>query len=765
MQGPDRGDNRGDHPSLMAPFRRVVPKHHQDLKPSEGPGGTPQPPRARVPTQPKHAPTRSRLPIALAGCAVMVLLAGIGIATVYLLAERQETAVTDAAEDDLVAIEQMPMALPVEPPPIIDLSGDPVELPRRQQQLRKVSRIDVEPDAAAALGLAGPLFQLRDDLLSPEIQLVSGATASQQNFAFFQAGSGPQDDDGLAAPGGGDEPAPYASEPDDSTIYYVDDARRSDGPDTRDSLLSLETEDAPAELIARQGWSEEHARLLQEAMAEIYGLDRFEPGDEVAISGVRPPGESSAYVPGWLVLYRGGTYVGTLALTERGEYVEGVDPWLGERPFEDARSDRPPGGSASLLDAIYGAAVRNEVPASIVGEAILTLSRAYDLSQAVKAGDSLTLLYTPEPRDGSIGFGKVVYIGIERVSDTIECLVFQPERGQSFVCVSGDGHAKDSGDGMTTPVRGVLSTKFGPRKDPDTGKVAMHPGVSWAAPVGTPVVAAFPGTVESAGSHPDYGNFLKLAHSDGRVTGYGHLQRFASHIAEGVEVEAGGLLGYVGKTGETSEPQLFFQLLRNGQPADPFGTFQRVIESGGAVDSLIQRIIYVESAGNPTAKNPRSTATGLGQFIDSTWLRMINSHRPDLAQGRSREEILALRTNPDIATEMVAALARGNASYLRSRGQPVTSGNLYLAHFLGPDGAVVALSANPGTPLADLFPAAVIKANPFLTGMSANDVVNWAARKMRQKAPAVAAPEPPRNQFADNRQFAAMKQAVETLLN
>jgi hypothetical protein len=174
----------------------------------------------------------------------------------------------------------------------------------------------------------------------------------------------------------------------------------------------------------------------------------------------------------------------------------------------------------------------------------------------------------------------------------------------------------------------------------------------------------------------------------------------------------------------------------------------------------------VESAGNPNAKNPLSSATGLGQFIDSTWLRMIASHRPDLQQGRSREEILALRTDPDIAVEMVAALARGNASYLRSRGQPVTSGNLYLSHFLGPDGAVTALAANPSTPLADLFPAAVIKANPFLTGKSAGYVVEWAARKMKQKGPSVAtAPEPPRNVFADNPQFVAMKQAIETVLN
>jgi len=677
----------------------------------------------------------------------------------------EDLAEEDLAEEDLFAIEQVPMVLPIEPPAIIDLSGDPVVLPRPQQGLRRVREIPLEPPVASALTIAGPLYHLRDDLLSPEVQMVSGVTASQQNFAFFQPEPG--EANATVADPAGEEPAADAPEP-HATIYHVDSASRMEGPGTRESVLSLATEEVPAELIARHAWSVEHARLLQEAMANFYELETLQPGDVVAITGYRSPDEPSLYVPGRLVLYRGSDYAGTLALTMHGNYVEGVDPWFGELPFEEPRKQAATSASVSLLDAVYGAAVRNEIPAAIAGEAILTLSRAYDLSQSVKAGDRITLLFTPEPRDPASGFGKVVYIRIDRESDGIECYVFQPGRGKTFTCVTAEGHAKDSGDGMTTPVSGVISTKFGPRKDPRTGKVEMHPGVSWAAPAGTAVVAAFAGTVDSAGTHPDYGNFLKITHSDGRVTAYGHLQRFASHIEVGVEVEAGGLIGYVGKSGDTAEPQLFFQLLRNGQPTDPFGTFQRVIESGGAVDALIQRIIYVESAGNPKAKNPRSTATGLGQFIDSTWLTMINAHRPDLAQGRTREQILALRTDPDIATEMVAALARGNASYLRSRGQQVTPGNLYLCHFLGPDGAVIALAASPEAPLAQLFPASVIKANPFLTGWSAAKVVQWAASKMsktKQKGPAVAAPQPPLNQFADNQQFVALKQAIGTVLN
>ena len=55
--------------------------------------------------------------------------------------------------------------------------------------------------------------------------------------------------------------------------------------------------------------------------------------------------------------------------------------------------------------------------------------------------------------------------------------------------------------------------------------------------------------------------------------------------------------------------------------------------AAAAIHAVIEQIIRVESDGDPTAKNKRSSATGLGQFLDETWLDMIRAHRPDLAKG------------------------------------------------------------------------------------------------------------------------------------
>jgi hypothetical protein len=162
--------------------------------------------------------------------------------------------------------------------------------------------------------------------------------------------------------------------------------------------------------------------------------------------------------------------------------------------------------------------------------------------------------------------------------------------------------------------------------------------------------------------------------------------------------------------------------------------------AGPAIDTVVERIIGVESDGDPNAKNKRSSATGLGQFLDETWLDMIRAHRPDLAKGRNQAEILELRRDAKVAREITARFTERNAEMLRKRGLPVTPGTLYLAHFAGGAGAVAILSAMENADAALVMATAdatgrtkrdkIIKANPFLERFTVADLRNWAERKM-----------------------------------
>jgi hypothetical protein len=156
--------------------------------------------------------------------------------------------------------------------------------------------------------------------------------------------------------------------------------------------------------------------------------------------------------------------------------------------------------------------------------------------------------------------------------------------------------------------------------------------------------------------------------------------------------------------------------------------------------SLIDQIISVESGGDNNAKNPRSTATGPSQFLSSTWLDTIKTARPDLAQGKSDDELLALRTDPQLSRQMTEAYAARNGETLAKAGLPVTPGTTYLAHFAGPQGAVSVLNADPSAPVASVMGQAAVKANPFLQGMTVGDLRAWADRKMGGTQTAQVAP-------------------------
>jgi hypothetical protein len=152
---------------------------------------------------------------------------------------------------------------------------------------------------------------------------------------------------------------------------------------------------------------------------------------------------------------------------------------------------------------------------------------------------------------------------------------------------------------------------------------------------------------------------------------------------------------------------------------------------------LVDSIIGVESGGNPNATNPNSSASGLGQFIDSTWLSTIKQARPDLAEGKSDADLLALKSDPALSRQMTEAYANQNQAILSKAGVPVTPGSTYLAHFAGPGGAVKVLQADPNAPVESVLGEGVVKANPFLRGMTASALQAWADKKMGGSGPPV----------------------------
>lgn len=118
------------------------------------------------------------------------------------------------------------------------------------------------------------------------------------------------------------------------------------------------------------------------------------------------------------------------------------------------------------------------------------------------------------------------------------------------------------------PVRsGYMSSNYGYRTDPFTGRAAFHGGIDFAGPVGTHVFAVAPGIVTFAGVKAGYGNLVEISHGDGMSTRYAHAHRLA--VKEGELVAKDQLIAYMGSTGRSTGSHLHYEVLRNGKQVDP----------------------------------------------------------------------------------------------------------------------------------------------------------------------------------------------------
>ena len=146
---------------------------------------------------------------------------------------------------------------------------------------------------------------------------------------------------------------------------------------------------------------------------------------------------------------------------------------------------------------------------------------------------------------------------------------------------SGGGSANASGS-FLWPVASYVyvSSRFGLRVHPITGKTKNHTGIDIASNQGTAVYASDGGSVTLAGWNGGYGNCIMIDHGNGYVTLYGHLSSIS--VSVGQTVSQGATIGAVGSTGNSTGPHLHFEVLKNGTRIDPEQFFSGLTISADA---------------------------------------------------------------------------------------------------------------------------------------------------------------------------------------
>jgi murein DD-endopeptidase MepM/ murein hydrolase activator NlpD len=122
-------------------------------------------------------------------------------------------------------------------------------------------------------------------------------------------------------------------------------------------------------------------------------------------------------------------------------------------------------------------------------------------------------------------------------------------------------------------MQGWISSYFGHRADPFTGRKAFHRGIDFAGPAGAQVVAVASGVVTYSKDRFGYGKTVEVNHGGGYVTRYAHNQKVL--VAVGDTVQKGQAIALIGSTGRSTGPHLHFEVLKQGRAVDPMSFVRR----------------------------------------------------------------------------------------------------------------------------------------------------------------------------------------------
>ncbi len=318
--------------------------------------------------------------------------------------------------------------------------------------------------------------------------------------------------------------------------------------------------DTLASTLARAGSDDDDAHAAIEAFREVHNPRRLQIGQTLSL----------AFEP------RGGgePRLAEIALDvapDRNVIVSRAE----NGAFESREIERPLIRSlrktrGQIRNNLYDAAAQAGVPIDILTETLHIFSFDVDFQREIQSGDRFEVLYEITQSEGGavVGNGPILYAALWVSGRKIELYRYEPENGPSDYLTSEGQSARKTL--MRTPIQGGrLSSGYGMRRHPVLGYNKKHTGVDFAAPRGTPILAAGDGVIERIGRFGTYGKYVRIRHNGSYSTAYAHLSRYAKGMRNGKRVRQGQVIGYVGSTGRSTGPHLHYEVLKGGKQVNP----------------------------------------------------------------------------------------------------------------------------------------------------------------------------------------------------
>ena len=224
----------------------------------------------------------------------------------------------------------------------------------------------------------------------------------------------------------------------------------------------------------------------------------------------------------------------------------------------------------TITESLFSDGIKNGVSSDILVKIISLFSFDLDFQRDIRVDTVVSISYE---FDEIIETGKLEYNDIKYAS-----IIIDGKKLEYFKFITDDGYIdyfNREGKNvkksiLKTPLDGArISSNFGMRKHPISGFNKMHKGVDFAAPIGTPIYAGGNGVVEYMGYNGGYGKYIRIRHNNDYKTAYAHLSNYKKGISQGVRVNQGDIIGYVGSTGRSTGPHLHYEILFKNEQINP----------------------------------------------------------------------------------------------------------------------------------------------------------------------------------------------------
>ncbi|MEZ5957127.1 MAG: peptidoglycan DD-metalloendopeptidase family protein [Hyphomonadaceae bacterium] len=315
-----------------------------------------------------------------------------------------------------------------------------------------------------------------------------------------------------------------------------------------------------AGLLTRAGASSSDASAALSSIADVYNPRRLRPGQTISLYFQRDGAQSR--LTGVAFRSEPGASVAANRTAAGGFEAREVQMPL---TFEIARIAAP------VETSLYSSALQLGATDREVAALADAFSYDVDFQRDVRPGDNFELVFERfyDDEGNTVRTGDLLFVSLESSRGSREFYQFMAPGDSRPDWYDADGKSARRFL-MKTPINGArLSSGYGMRRHPILGYSRMHRGTDFAAPTGTPILAAGDGTIERAGPFSSFGNYIRIRHANGYETAYAHMSRFARGMRAGVRVRQGQVIGYVGTTGRSTGPHLHYEVLRRGQQVNP----------------------------------------------------------------------------------------------------------------------------------------------------------------------------------------------------